>query len=349
MPVRPSFPERLALYRLNWGPAPILDLFAAAGFRSVALAIDMGVFEAMKSGSETTEALADAVEADPKGIRHLLEFLVPLGYVTRTDDGYALTAMTSKWLVGEDPNLAPWLTYWQEVVFPYWDEHLEVSVRAGEPTQTAYDYVDERGGWETTQRGFRAAATLVADDVFDAIDLPTGKARLLDVGGGHGYYSIEACRHQPELLATILDTPKALDLAREEIETAGLGERIDTRGGDALVDDLGDGWDLIFCFNVAHGFDPAENRALFERFHDALAPGGRLVVLDQFAGSSRLAVPRLGLAFVGFVYNTALGATVYEASQLREWLERTGFADASTTRFRSLPGIGLIEARRPTT
>ena len=71
------------------------------------------------------------------------------------------------------------------------------------------------------------------------------------------------------------------------------------------------------------------------------------MVLDQFAGRSRLAVPRLGLAFVAFVYNTALGATVYEPAQLREWLAGAGFEDVSTTRFRTVPGVGLLEARRP--
>lgn len=347
MPVRPSLPERLLLYRLNRGPAPIVDLFSAAGFRAVALAIDMGVFEALDDGHESPAAVAGAVEAHRDGIRHLLELLEPLGYVARQGQGFATTPMTKNWLLGDDPNLAPWFTYWQEVVFPYWDEYLEASIRAGEPPVTAYEYADEHDLWETTQRGFRAVATLLADDVFDAISLPRGETHLLDVGGGHGYYTIEACRRQPELRATILDSAGALELAREEIATAGLGDRIDCRPGDALEANLGADLDLVFCFNVAHGFDPETNRELFGRIHDALAPGGRLVVLDQFASDARLTIPRIGLAFTGFVYNTALGATVYEASTLQQWLREVGFVPLDTTRFRRVPGTGLIEAERP--
>lgn len=345
MPVRPSFPERLLLYRLNRGPAPIVDLFAGAGFRAVALSIDMGVFEALDGGAQTPEAVAAAVDADPDGIGHLLALLEPLGYVERRGDGYAPSRMTRSWLLGDDPNLAPWFTYWQDVVFPYWDEYLEASIRAGEPPVTAYEYADEHGLWETTQRGFRAVATLLSDDVFDAISLPTGDAHLLDVGGGHGYYSIEACTREPGLRATILDAPGALEFARSEVEAAGLADRIDCRAGDALEDDLGADLDLAFCFNVVHGFDPETNRALFGRIRDALGPGGRLVVLDQFASDPRLSIPRLGLAFTGFVYNTALGATVYEADSIRDWLRDAGFGALETERFWSVPGTGLIEAR----
>ena len=71
------------------------------------------------------------------------------------------------------------------------------------------------------------------------------------------------------------------------------------------------------------------------------------MVLDQLASDPRLSIPRLGLACTGFVNNTALGATVYEAASSREWLAQAGFADIETTRFRSVPGTGLLEAQRP--
>lgn len=347
MPVRPTLLERLVLFRLHRGPAPILDLFAAAGFRATTLALETGLFEALAAGHESPDAVAAAIDAHPTGVRHLLAFLEPLGYVRETADGYENTRMTRTWLLGDGPNVAPWLAYWQDVVFPYWDEFLETAIREGEPPQTMYEWLDDRGGWAAAQRGFRAVATLLADDVLDAIDLPSGVGRLLDVGGGHAYYAIEACRRRPALHATVIDAPEALGVARADIADADLDDRIELRGGDALTDDLGGEYDVAFCFNVIHGYDPATNRALFERIHDALAPDGRIIVLDQFAASSRLPVARTGLAFTGFVYATALGATVYDADAIAEWVRDAGFTDVSTTTFRTLPGIGVLEARRP--
>ena len=50
MPINPNFVERLLLFRLDRGPAPMLDLFGAAGFEAVCLAIDLGVFDALAGG-----------------------------------------------------------------------------------------------------------------------------------------------------------------------------------------------------------------------------------------------------------------------------------------------------------
>lgn len=42
MPVRPNLLERLLLYRLHRGPAPMLDLVGAGGLRAVTAADDLG-------------------------------------------------------------------------------------------------------------------------------------------------------------------------------------------------------------------------------------------------------------------------------------------------------------------
>lgn len=342
MPVKPNVLERFVVHRLNRAPGALLDLFSAVGLRVATLAIESGVFEAMAAGNEHPAAIAEAVDAHPDGVRYLLDYLEPLGYVRETDSGYANSAMTARWLVGD--GVAPWLVYWQDLVFEYWDEHLEAVFREGEPPLTMYEWLDEHGGWDQTQRGFRAVATLLADDVFDAIELPASDATLLDVGGGHGYYAIEACRRRPDLTATLVDAPEALAFARDAVAEAGLDDRITLRGADALTDDLGTDYDLVFCFNVAHGYDPATNCDLFARLRDALASGGRLVVLDQFEGRSRLAMAGAGLELARLVYATALDGAVYEAEQYRTWLRDAGFTDVSVTRFRTMPGIGLLEA-----
>lgn len=83
MPVNPNFFERLVLLRLNKGPAPILDLFGAASFESVSLALDMDLFETLANAksSLSAETLADRINAHPNGIIVLCNFLVAEGYL----------------------------------------------------------------------------------------------------------------------------------------------------------------------------------------------------------------------------------------------------------------------------
>lgn len=347
MPVRPNLLERLLLFRLEMAPGPILDLFGAGGFEAVCLAIDVGVFETLSGEPLSASDLATRLEADENGIETLLAFLAAQGYVAEDGGRYRNTSMTETWLTpASKTNVAPWFAFWRDLVFPFWRRHLETTVREGEPPKTIYEWFDEEPGrWETAQRGFRAAASVVVEEVADKLSVPDGPARVLDVGGGHGLFAIELCRRRPDLEAMVFDHPEALDVAREEIAAAGLEDQIAVQGGDYWTDDLGDGYDLALVFNVVHAHHGEANVRLFERVGDALAPGGTVAVLDQFEGTGRTPVGRAGVAFVDLTYLVTLGAAAHPYDDVADWLRAAGFGSVRRTSIRRAgPGNTLVEA-----
>lgn len=349
MPVVPNVLERLLLFRFNKGPAPILDLIGAAGVEALMVALDLGVFEALEEAPLPARDLADRLDADETGIRTLLGFLEAEGYVAETGGRYRNTRMTTTWLTADSTtNLAPWFRFWNDLVFPFWTDHLERAVREGEPPQTIYEWFDEDPSrWETAQRGFRAVASLIVDEVVSAVDVPVGASRVIDIGGGHGLYAIELCRASPELSATVFDVPAALDSARQEIGAAGLGDRLDVTGGDYLADDLGSGYDIALVCNVIHAHDGGEVRRLLERVAAALDPGGRIVIVDQLEGTARMPVGKAALGFVGLTYLTTLGATTHTAESVADWLRVTGFEGVTQTAIRQAgPGNTLVQATK---
>lgn len=349
MPLNLSFVERLLLFRLNRGPAPVLDLFGAASFEAASLAIDLGVFTELTREEQSPAKLAERVDADPDGLRMLLRFLDAERYVTERDGRYRTTSTTDRWLTDAGTNLAPWFTYWEELVFPFFEESMETAVREGSPPETIYDWLGEdEEKWTIAQGGFRAAARVLAEPVADAMEVPDDARTLLDVGGGHGQYSVELARTYPNLTPTVYDNQAALDFTREVIADAGLESRVSVASGDYTTDDLGDGYDVATLFNVIHAHDAAENVTLFERVRDALAPGGRIAVLDQFAESSRLSVGNAGIGFVGLTYLVTLGQTLPEFEELEQWLREAGFIDVTRTSIRAAsPGNTLVQARIP--
>lgn len=348
MPVNPNFLERLVLLRLNRGPAPMLDLFGAASFESVTLALEMGLFETLARADSPLgdDALADRVDAHPDGVAMLCNFLAAERYLTAEGECYELTPMTETWVLAEsETNMGPWLTFWNELVFPFWERELETAVRKGEPSQSIYEWFDEEPGrWEIAQEGFRATASLLLDDVAEALTVPDGAERLLDVGGGHGLYAMELCRRHPDLSATIFDFPGAVEAIHDDIPDP-LASRIDTQAGDYLTDELGDGYDLALLFNVVHAHDPETNVVLFERVAEALSPGGRIAVLDQWEGSGRTPVSRVGLRFVALTYLTTLGADIYSHEEVGSWLREAGFFDVRRRSVGPLSGLAIVEAR----
>jgi len=315
----------------------MLDLFGAAGFESVTLALRIDVFETLAAadGALSPVELADRVDAHPDGVAMLCNFLVAEGYLatagSRGRDRYRLTPMTERWLLAEsETDMGPWLTFWDELVFPFWERELETAVREGEPSQSIYEWFGEAPGrWETAQEGFRATASL-----------------LLDVGGGHGLYAMELCRRYPELSATIFDFPGAIEAISDGIP-ADLSGRVDTLAGDYRTDDLGEGYDLALLFNVIHAHDPEENTELFGRVADALAPGGRIAVLDQWEGSGRTPVGRTGLRFVALTYLTTLGAASTPTRKSRPGSARPALPTSSERVSGRCPGCRSSRREQP--
>lgn len=91
----------------------------------------------------------------------------------------------------------------------------------------------------------RPVAPLVA--VFLA--LPENQTvRVIDVGGGHGGYSLALAQRYPLLTATVFELPRVVPVALEIIHQAGLADRVKVQEGDFQKEELGRGFDVALVF-----------------------------------------------------------------------------------------------------
>jgi SAM-dependent methyltransferase len=346
MPVVPNTLERLAFLRLNRGPGPFLDLLSTGIFHAVTAAIGLRVFETLRTGPLEPDALAARVDAGPAVLKSLCELLVGGGYLDRTGEGYRNTAMTRRWLTdAEGTNMAPWLTAWDEVVLPFWERELDTVLGEGAPSVDIYTWAAETGRADTLHAGFRATARLASEDALSVVGVPDGAARLLDVGGGHGRYAAAFAAANPELTGAVVDLKHARETFTETVAEEGVADRVAFRAGDYLTDDLGSEYDLALVFNVLHAHDPETNAELFGRVFDALAPGGRIAVLEEFTGEGPSPIARTATRFVDFTYRVTLGARTYPSADVEGWLRDAGFENVRTGRTRT--GVGFVLGERP--
>ena len=123
-------------------------------------------------------------------------------------------------------------------------ETTEEFVRTGKALDVHDLIHDEQ--WDVYQRGMRSLARLSAPEVAVRTPCLGNPLTMLDVGGGHGAYSAAFCRRYPQLKATILDLPQAVDAATPLVAEEDLEERIVHKAGNALTEDLGRAaWDII--------------------------------------------------------------------------------------------------------
>lgn len=141
-------------------------------------------------------------------------------------------------------------------------------------------------------------------------------ASVLDLGGGHGVYSLELARRG--LAVTMQDRPETIDLVHDRgvLEAAG----VQLFAGD-LFEVLPAGpFDLVFCAGVTNGLGPEANITLAQRVRSCLAPGGHLVVQsfmpDRHPPAALFGVQML---LVGG------GADAHPEWRHREWLAAAGY------------------------
>lgn len=344
VPVVPGALEKLVMLRMNQAPGVFLDILGAAAFQTVMAALRLGVFEALAEQPRTVAETARALDLNERGTHALLEALVALGYARRGGARYDVTPLTRKWLLRDSPDsMAAGLEFWSMLLLDLWSS-LDASVKEGAPPFDLYNgWLDERaGGWEAFQDFMITGARAMAKEIVRRVSLPAGARRLLDVGGGHGQYSIAFCEQHPELTATVLDLPGAIETAERELAGSRCADRVSTRSCDFWEEELGEGYDVVLLFNLLHTHQPPRNRELLRKVDAALAPGGRVIILEQLTAGIPGNFGRIFASVASLNYFHMVGGKGYSAAELRSLLEELRFVELTTLSLRSLPGNGLV-------
>ncbi|WP_188194600.1 methyltransferase [Nonomuraea sp. SYSU D8015] len=265
-----------AAHRLSIVP-PMFDYFGALGVHTLVAGARLGIFDALRDRPSTGPELAAALGLDPGSADGLLRVLAGLGYLRRRGGRYHLTRPSRRWFTTDSPtSLVAGMEFWERTVTVIWPG-VERTVRDGSPGGTPFYTLLESD--PDLSRSFQAWTAALARSQAPAtariIPVPRGARQVLDVGGSHGWFSVELLRRHPELRATVLDLPEALKAATAH-------PRLTLRAGSFLEDDLGSGYDVVLLFNIVHGLGDEETATLLGRLATALNPGGAIVIGDQF-------------------------------------------------------------------
>lgn len=341
MPLQLKPDEHQAFFDTHQAPAPMLDLLGAAALRMAAVAARLGVFDALAGGPLSADDVAARAGTDPRGTGVLLDALHAHGYLDRDEDGggpvrYANGGVAAKWMVrAGGPSFADTIEFWDALLFTLWPS-LERSLVEGKPPVDWYAWLEQNPRTlRTFQSMLGGMARARAPGIAQAAALPDGARRLLDVGGSHALYAVGFCQALPELRATVLDFPGAVSIGRENVRAEGMEDRIRFREADFIREPLvadGEGaYDAVLLCRVVHGLDAEGNTALLRKAHDALAPGGRVIVVEEYdpgqhtAGSVNDAFMRM---FSLNMYHL-LGARMHTTDEISGWLADAGFDPAS--------------------
>ncbi len=309
--------------------------------RAILTALELDVFTALGEGAAAGD-LAARLGVDARALEMLLQALVAIGLLRKSDGVFRNSPVAARFLTAASPdNARPALLHIAHL-WPRWSR-LTDCVRAG--TAVKHEEIPE-GGADWTESFIAAMHRNAAERAPMVVETvgAEGVARMLDVGGGSGAYSIAFARANPRLRAEILDLPAVVPIAQRHIETAGVADRVRVRTGDLRADPLGEGYDLVFISAICHMLGEDENRDLLRRAREALVPGGRIAIQDFILDPDKTA-PKWGALFaLNMLVGTRAGSS-YSAPEYMVWLSQAGFREIRHVR--TAGPVSLMLARRP--
>jgi ubiquinone/menaquinone biosynthesis C-methylase UbiE len=283
-------------------------------------AVELDIFSLLIKHPMSAQEIADKIQVTLRGITILLNALVPMGLLEKTDDKYYCPTEVATLLSKDSPtSIMPAVMFavggWRR-----WSNLTEI-VRYG--LENTGPSIFDSSDRETFIRAMHTIAYRLAPGIVAAIK-PVAAKKLLDIGGASGSYTQAFLEAYPDMKATLFDLPSVIKIAQMRLDDTDLIDRITFVAGDFYNDELPTGHDLALLSAVIHQNSPEQNIELYRKIYRALQPGGRLVIRDHVMSSDHTQPASGALFAVNMLVVTREGRT-YSFEEIKASLGSAGF------------------------
>ena len=288
-------------------------------------ALRLGIFDHLDRN--TAEDIAARLKTHPRNTGLLLNALAGLELVRKKDGKYGNTEQGAEFLDSRSPNyIGEYLLYYNSF-FEKSAGDLESLVRNG-PSPAAPDdkNMSDESMWADSARlsaayQYGGEVQRMADVIRGLEEFPRMK-RMLDMGGGSGFYTIAAVVAHPSMSGVIFEQPAVARVASGFVKEYGMEHRIDIVSGNYLEDDLGGPYDLVFAGSTLN-FAKGRLEPLFRKVLNALAPGGVFITHQDGYTDERTRPAEHIAGFLGF---EMMGADfAFSQGEIADTMIRSGF------------------------
>jgi hypothetical protein len=268
-------------------PTPADQLMAMASgawvTQMIHVAAELGLADALAAGERDCDDLAAACGADADTLFRLLRGLASLGIFTESAPRrFALTPLAEPLGSNHPQSLRQFARMLGDEHYLGWADLLH-SVRTGE-NAFRHRYGCSVFAWyaQNPRRSsiFDGAmgdfSRPETEAILAAYDF-SGIGHLVDVGGGQGSLLMAVLRAHPHLRGRVFDQPHVVDPV---VVPADLTGRLDFSGGDFFATAPA-GADAYLLKHILHDWDDGACRRILRHIRAAMAPGARVLILEQ--------------------------------------------------------------------
>jgi cyclopropane fatty-acyl-phospholipid synthase-like methyltransferase len=223
--------------------------------------------------------------------------------------------------------------------------NFERYIRTGEAND--FHRALDSSDWTAYHLGQAGQARLIAEEIVSKVPLPRGATQMMDLGGGHGLYSIAFCSRYVDLCARVLDLAIPLQYCPSTVLSNPASNRVTFEIADVRTTSLGsDSADVVLIANLMHHFDEATNRRMFSRVASALRPCGIVIAIDLVRPLSVSRSGQVG-SLLDLYFGSASGSQLWTIAQVRDWQEGSGLRPQPSVSSSLLPDCMIQIAQKP--
>ncbi len=288
-------------------------------------AMELGLFDALSEGPLTLGEVARRTGLSEDRADKLVTACAAIDLVHRAGDKISNVEDCDRFLVrGKPTYFGDYLLHFAKESWSKWGrltEYLKTTDTKGRGRY--YEMSDDpkasRALTEAGYTGSQGTARVLARR-FDF----SRYHHLLDIGGGSGVYSIEACRRYPGLRATVLDFPAVCVVTREFVEKTGMTDRIEVIPGDFAAAPFPTGADVaLLCGNI-HAYDSETAAQVVKKTFDILPHGGAMIICDYMLNDEKTGPAVAAFLSVAQAFQPGVGK-VHTGADFRSYMEAAGF------------------------
>jgi hypothetical protein len=306
------------------------NVFAYQRTAAVKAAVELDLFSAIGDGADSVETLAAKVDASPRGVRILCDYLTVQELLIKDGQRYRLTPSSSVFLDKRSPacmsSVIDFLAA-PEMMQLYLEDPAAF-VRNGGSIGLA-NLAPDHPLWVKFARAMVPFMAPVAQGIATEVARwPSLPRKVLDVAAGHGVFGIAIGKAVPGARIVALDWRPVLEVALENARLEGLETRYDTIAGSAFDVEWGTDYDLVLIPNFLHHFDREGCVSLLGRARRTLAAGGAVLVVEMVPNDDRVSPPFPAMFAFVMLASTPKG-DAWTARELQEMGRAAGFADST--------------------
>lgn len=300
----------------------------------LAIALNLKVFKFLEEEEHTSNSLSKVLDIDEKNTEVLLNSLVLLDLLYKKGEIYKNEQLTKEFFISGTKSYCGDVFLHRKEMLNHARKMLSSLVKDGLKEEKELSYPKK---WAAAAKGTlrQEQQNLISSTALNIVKEIEGLDsfnKMLDLGCSAGIVGLELIKNHPNINGTFFDYKEVIEVVQTHIKEYDLENKTSTICGNIEEDDIGSGYDLIWCSNIFYFFKDKEK--VLEKIYKALNPGGVLV-------SAHVEIDKNDKShlesYFYFLFMSMQGRSLLEPNEVSKLCKDTGFKDINCSINYELP------------